>query len=209
MGVFSKKNENLQRDIELAAAIKRGDADALEVFYNTYFNRLYKYIYYRVGQDHQHAEDIVHDTFMTAISKIDQFSPERGNLEAWLVITSRNLISSRRTQIEHTRENEFSWGALDRELDEIFAALDKDSSPVAALENKELASLIGATMGSLPEEYSSLLEMKYITDLPVREIARILKRTEKSIESQLGRARAAFREVLTKLSAAGNAQAGC
>lgn len=209
MGIFgNKKDESRQADIELAAAIKRGDPEALEIFYNTYFNKLYKYVYYRVGQDHQHTEDVVHDTFMAAINKIDQFSPERGNLEAWLIMTSRNQISARKDQIDRTRANEFSWGALDRELDAIFAAIDTGDGPVKALENKELSDLIGATMGSLPDDYSSILEMKYIANLPVREIARILKRTEKSIESQLGRARQAFREVLTALADKGG-RAAC
>ena len=50
-----------------------GDEDILASFYEKYFSRLYRYIYYRVGRDHQHAESVVNDTFVNAIEKIDNF----------------------------------------------------------------------------------------------------------------------------------------
>ena len=66
---------------------------------------------------------------------------------------------------------------------------------------EELRELVGAAMGSIPAEYAKLLEWKYVDNLAVREIAGTLKKTEKAIESQLTRARVAFREAFTSLAA--------
>ena len=87
-----------------------------------------------------------------------------------------------------------SWSMLDSEIENILADFDARALPESALESEELRALVTATMSSLPESYSRLLEMKYISNLSVRQIAAILKKTEKAVDGQLTRARMAFRE---------------
>lgn len=201
MGLFSGKEDQARKgERRMMRAIAKGDDDALEIFYNTYFSKLYRYAYYRVGRDHQHTEEVVNDTFMEAITKADQYDPDRGSVESWIITLSRNRIRSSNASVGRAREYERSWSLLDGELEGLFADLDQGRVPDAALENKELGELVGATMGSLPENYSTLLEMKYMTGMPVREMAHILQKTEKSVESQLTRARIAFREAFKMIA---------
>jgi RNA polymerase sigma factor (sigma-70 family) len=89
---------------------------------------------------------------------------------------------------------------LDGELESLFRDMDSRNLPDAALESQELRDLVGTTMGSIPEAYGKLLEMKYISGLSVRDIASSLRKTEKAVESQLTRARVAFREAFTVLA---------
>ncbi len=190
-----RKRGKLSREgADLVRRVARGDERALEVFYNAYFQRLYRYIYYRVGRDHQHAEEVVHDTFMEALEKAGRYDSQRGSVESWLITLSRNRIRSSNATIGRAREYEQSWSMLEGELDTLFADLDRGHLPDAALERKELTDLVGATMVLLPEAYAKLLEMKYIAGLTVRDIAGLLRKTEKAVESQLTRARVAFRE---------------
>ncbi len=184
----------------LVGRIADGDEDALEIFYNTYFPRLYRYVYYRVGRDHHHTEEVVHDTFMEAVTKADRFDPERGSIESWIITLSRNRIRSSNATVGRAKEYEQSWSMLDGELETLFADLDENNLPEAALESEELKSLVGATMGSIPENYSRLLELKYNKNLSVRDIAGMLQKTEKSVESQLTRARLAFREAFKMIA---------
>ncbi len=201
MKLFSLgKNKKGDDQAALLKAIARGDEDSLEIFYNTYFPKLYRYIYYRVGRDHQHTEEVVNDTFVEALDKISRFDSSRGSIESWLITLSRNRIRSSNTTVGKAREYEQSWSMVDGELDTLFADLDKGNLPDYALENQELGDMVGATMGSLPEDYSRVLEMKYMSNMSVREIADILKKTEKSVESQLTRARTAFREAFKALA---------
>ncbi|MCC8180891.1 MAG: hypothetical protein LIP23_08295, partial [Planctomycetes bacterium] len=69
----------------LLARIAKGDEKALEEFYETYFSRLYRFVYYRVGRDHHHSEEVIHDTFMEAVEKAGQYNPSRGSVESWLI----------------------------------------------------------------------------------------------------------------------------
>ncbi len=195
MRLFSKKLTNDRKeDAKLITAISKGDEEALEIFYNKYFPKLYRYIYYRVSRDHQHTEEVVNDTFIEAIEKSSKYDVNRGSIESWLITISRNRIRSSNTTVGKAKEYEQSWSMLDGELETIFADLDSGKLPENILENKELADLVGATMGSLPENYSKVLELKYMSNMPVREIAKVLSKTEKSVESQLTRARTAFKE---------------
>ena len=193
--LFGKKQTEERRDdANLISLIAKGDEEALEIFYNKYFPKLYRYIYYRVGRDHQHTEEVVNDTFIEAIDKANRYDASRGSIESWLITISRNRIRSSNATIGKAREYEQSWSMLDGELETIFADLDNGNLPDSILENKELADIVGATMGSLPENYSKVLELKYMSNMPVRDIAKLLSKTEKSVESQLTRARTAFKE---------------
>jgi RNA polymerase sigma factor (sigma-70 family) len=134
---------------------------------------------------------------MEAVDKIERYDPERGSMEAWLITLSRNRIRSSNATMGRAHDYETTWSMLDGELDTIFADLERTGDQEKSIEREELADLVGTVMGSLPEEYSKLLEMKYIEDLSTREMALHLDKTEKAVESKLTRARASFRQFFT------------
>ncbi|MDR1518732.1 MAG: RNA polymerase sigma factor [Planctomycetota bacterium] len=193
---------------ELLAKIAKGDEKALEEFYEIYFPRLYRFVFYRVGQDHHHSEEVVHDTFMEAVEKAGQFNPSRGSVESWLITMSRNRIRSINAIMIRPRKYEQSWNLMDGKFDNLLADMNRNNLPDAALENDYLRTLIAAIMGSIPREYSSLLEMKYISNLSVHDISQTVHKTEKAVESKLTRARAAFRDAFKTLSAVPAAELG-
>jgi RNA polymerase sigma-70 factor (ECF subfamily) len=192
----------------LLQRISRGDEKALEEFYETYFSRLYRFVFYRVGRDHHHSEEVIHDTFMEAVEKAGQYNPERGSVESWLITLSRNRIRSTNALMTRPHEYEKSWSMVDGELESLFADMDRNNLPEAALESECLRTVVGATMGSIPQEYSKLLEMKYILNLSVRDISKAMHKTEKAVESQLTRARNAFREAFKSMAAVPAADMG-
>lgn len=192
----------------LLASIAKGDEKALEEFYDTYFSRLYRFVFYRVGRDHHHSEEVIHDTFMEAVEKAGQYNPSRGSVESWLITLSRNRIRSTNALMTRPHEYEKSWSMVDGELESLFADMDKNNLPDAALESEYLRTLVGAIMGTIPQEYSKLLEMKYISNLSVRDISKSVHKTEKAVESQLTRARNAFREAFKTMAAVPAAELG-
>ncbi|MDR3078087.1 MAG: sigma-70 family RNA polymerase sigma factor [Planctomycetota bacterium] len=193
---------------ELLTRIAKGDEKALEGFYRRYFARLYRFVYYRVGRDHQHTEEVIQDTFMEAVEKAGQYNVSRGSVESWLIVMSRNRIRSNNALMARPHEYEKAWDFVDGELDDLFASLNRGDLPEAALDNDYLRTLIGAIMGSIPREYSRLLEMKYMANLSVREISKSIHKTEKAVDSQLNRARNAFREAFKAMSAIPAAELG-
>lgn len=188
-------------EAELVEKIRRGDEAALEHFYGLYFPKLYRYVFYRMGRDHHHAEEVVNDTFIEALDKIERYDPARGSVESWLIMLSRNRIRSANAAMTKPLEYEKSWSVMDGDLENLFADTDRGNLPQTALEDAEVRAMVEAVMGGLSPEYRQLLEYKYVQDQSVREIARRIGRSEKAVESQLTRARAAFREAFREVAA--------
>ena len=189
-----------QQDAELMSRVSKGDTTALESFYTSYFQRLYRYVFYRVGRDHHHTEEVVNDTFIEAIEKAKNYDATRGSIDSWLITISRNIIRSLKTTIGRAREYEKSWTTIDGDLEGLFADMSRNALPESELESEELKILVGTALSGLPEGYAELLIMKYVQNLSVRDIAVNLNRTEKAVESQLTRARLAFRESFNQLN---------
>jgi len=64
------------------------------------------------------------------------------------------------------------------------------------VESAEDRILIEQALSSLPFEYRQTLVLKYVEDLSVVEISRIMKRSPKSVEGLLSRARKSLKMVL-------------
>lgn len=168
----------------LKRGIQTGDARALSALHDAHVRPLYSFCFFRLGRDHHAAEEVVQETLLLALERIDEWEPDRGDLDTWLAWLSRNLI--RRANEARRR---FAGGlvepaSLDPELDD---ALDEGEAVTVALER-------------LPGHYRSVLERKYLQGESVRAIASSQQTTEKAVESLLGRARDAFRSVFLGLS---------
>ncbi len=180
-------------DKALAIRVSRGDEKAFEEFFREYFPRLFRFVLSRTDGDEALAEEVVQRTLCQVMYKLDTY---RGDapLFTWLCTACRHEMSShfRKTGREET------FGEPDAESREIQEALESMTGPAAGPETEQqqadLARLVGATLETLPANYASALEWKYMQELSVSEIGRRLGIGEKAAESVLSRARNAFRE---------------
>jgi len=129
-----------------------------------------------------------------------RFDPSRGSLESWLIMLSRNRIRSANAALSKPLEREKSWSGLEADLEAMFPDLRQDAFPSAVLENSELGAVITSVMAGLSPDYRHLLEAKYVRGETVRDMAVAAGRTEKALESQLTRARGAFREAFREVA---------
>jgi RNA polymerase sigma-70 factor (ECF subfamily) len=73
-----------------------------------------------------------------------------------------------------------------------------DGPETSAL-RKESSLMVHTALDSLPPRYSQVLEMKYLDNLPVKEIADRMNLRPKAAESLLTRARNSFRKSYARL----------
>jgi len=180
----------------------RGDAGALETFYEQHVDGLYAFVFYRVGRDPALAEDVVQETFTRALDRLDEFDEARGSMATWLCVLSRNVIRKHLGSHARSRELAARWEQVDRTLAQVFAALDHKPLSDEVIERQETRDLVNVTIAHLPEHYRQVLEHKYIGDESLAELARRLDVSEDAAKSLLARARRAFRDAFVALSQA-------
>jgi len=182
----------------LVEAILGGDRVALDELHARAAAPLYRFVLARLGGSVPDAEEVVQETFLSALEGLHRFEG-RSSLETWLAGIARHHISRRRRRASRERVADL-LEELDPEIDRLLADLSREELPDEILERAETEDLVGATMASLPWHYQELLRDKYIESLPVDEIARRRSATPKAVESNLSRARRAFQKTFELLA---------
>lgn len=181
------------QETELVARLRQGDAAALEQLYRQYVDRVYSVVFHQVGQNKSVAEDIVQETFLSALRSIGKFRG-KSKLYTWLCsIAYHKVADFYRRQGREARHSEHPSGINAAELQRI-----KDSEPLASskIESEEDRQVIERALLSLPLDYRQVLIFKYVEQMSVAEISLIMRRSPKSVEGLLTRARKELRNCL-------------
>jgi RNA polymerase sigma-70 factor, ECF subfamily len=161
----------------------RTDAGAFGELYERNVDRVYSYVYYRVGNATD-AEDLTARTFYQALAGIDRYSDRGVPFAAWLYRIAHNLVAN-----HHRSRHRWQLGSLD---DEESLPTPRDH-PERTAEKHEMQSALWAAIGRQPEERQRLLILKFADRLSNDEIGRLMGRTESSIKSLYHRTLKALR----------------
>ena len=181
-------------DLQLAHRLLEGEDAAFAEFFADYFPRLYRFILRRTDRDGETARDVVQSALLKGVQKIDSYRGE-ASLFTWFCQIARNELSD---QSAKSRAQDRTLVALENDPS-VRATLESmqwaaDSEPEEVLQRDQATDLVHAALDYLPQRYARLLEMKYIEELPVENIARRMGVTTISVQSLLARARSAFRD---------------
>jgi len=188
------------RDKDLARRMLGGDECAFDEFFDSNFQRLYRFALARLGNDPEDAEEVAQTTLCKAISKISTYRGEAA-LYTWLCTFCRHEIHA---LIEKKQRQPRSVDLIE-ELPEIRAALESLSLPLGsgpehAFRRGEISRQVQLALDHLPSHYGNALEWKYMEGLSVKTIAERMGLSPKAVESLLTRAREAFREGFVSLA---------
>ncbi len=181
----------INTEAEIVAGLQLGDSRAIEQIFNTYFNRLYTFVFHEVGRDQSVAEDVVQETFIGAAKSAKKFNG-KCQVYTWLVNIARHKIADYYRKTKHERKNPSpdSTNTIQQILIENSASLGN------FVESAEDRLLVEQALRNLPADYRQTLVLKYVEEMPVAEISKVMKRSPKSIEGILTRAKKALRDNL-------------
>jgi RNA polymerase sigma-70 factor (ECF subfamily) len=179
-----------------------GQAEAVQALTELAVQPLYAFCLYRVGRNRHLCEEVVQETFLRCLRELGHYEPARSgnNIFPWLTGLARNEIHRILSRERGGISLEAMWAKVDKELMTIFARLESEPFGDALLEREETRELVNATMAQLPSHYRDALEAKYVTGKSVRDLASQWGASEKAVESQLTRARKAFRATFLALT---------
>ena len=172
---------NDETALKLAA---QGDQEAFGVLYERYVSRIYSYIYYRTGNQHD-AEDLTARVFFRALRHVENYQDRGLPLSAWLYRIAHNLVAN--WHRDNSRRNEVP-------LDEILLVRHGGDLPeVVLIENEEKEKLL-KVIHHLPADRQQLILLKFGEHLSNAEIGRVMGRSEGAVKSLYHRTLLSLRE---------------
>lgn len=154
--------------------------------YHSYVSEIYQYVYLRTGMNKALAEDITQDIFVDVYRGMSGFkglSSER----TWVFKIARNKLND---FYRKQYSPKFEVVEIDDYMTEY---LEDPSQDIQELLIKSFErEKVRACLHGLPEQYRIVLILKYIDEKTVKEIASIVEKSPKAIESILQRAKNAF-----------------
>jgi len=152
--------------------------------YERYHSGVYKYIFYRVG-DQSLAEDLTMEVFVKAIEAIDTYNYRGVPFSAWLYRIGSNLV------VDHFRRQP-ARPALS--LEEKLVSGDNASADKLELEfgHQELRQ----ALAELTDDQQQVIILKFVDGLSNYEVAQVLGKTEGAVKSLQHRALASLGRVL-------------
>ncbi len=179
-----------------ALAVKAaGDPDAFVQLYNTYFQRVYRYTYYRCG-DQPSAEDLTGRVFERLLVAINQYSPQKGPFEAWLFTLARNVVN------DHYRRQRFPWLPWDA----FHQQPAREPSPEEQAEHQDALDALAQALQKLDRRSLDMVSLKFFARLTNRQIAGMLHMSESNVGVALFRALGRLRQWM---AVEGHGLSGC
>jgi len=185
----------MEQDRLLVQRLLAGDQDALRRFFDEYFDRLYRFAYARLRGDAALAEDAAQNAMVRALRGLSGFRGEAG-LFSWLATICRNEIADLVEKSARVAAHTVSLDAEGGARDAAHSVAAPDGAGDRALAGAERLRVIRQVLDELPGRYGEMLELKYIEEWDVERIARHVGLSFDAAQSQLQRARVAFRSAL-------------
>lgn len=164
-------------------AVLAGGSGAWRAWFDAHYEPLARYARWRCGGLADLTDDVIQETWLTAVRRVRDFDPAKGAFFDWLCgiasNAARGAVRARCRRVARYRP---------------LLAGDERPAPDAR-DAAAKAERVALALAELPDRYEAALRAKYLDQKPVAQIAAEWRESVKAVESLLARARAAFREV--------------
>jgi RNA polymerase sigma-70 factor (ECF subfamily) len=172
---------------KLALKMKRGDRRAAAQLYDELLPKVYGFLFTRTGKK-EVSEDLCQDIFLKLVEKIDTFDSDRGRFTVWFWQMTRNVL------IDYYREKK----------EAPFSSFEEDT--VAAMATTEMPNIeeriryskLKEFLATLAHEERELFELRYVVEMPYKDIAVVLAKSEGSLRVAALRIKEKVRKELSK-----------
>jgi RNA polymerase sigma-70 factor (ECF subfamily) len=175
-----------------SALIERAkqDPEAFGELYERYVDRIYNYIYYRVGNAHD-AEDLTARLFYRVLKALPRYVDRGAPFASWLYRIAHNLVAN----FHRDRRRRPSLS-----IDDLPLISNWREAPEQVAEQHDEERTLWQAINGLSEDRRELLTMKFGEGLSNAQIGNLMGRTEGAIKSLYHRTLISLREELERRS---------
>ncbi|CAM3495779.1 RNA polymerase subunit sigma [Rouxiella silvae] len=164
---------------ELMQAIAAGDRQAFEHLYRLTSPRLFA-VALRMLRRHAWAEEVLHDSYITAWNRASSYNPTLSSPMTWLTHIVRNRA------IDWMRGSDNQWQELEEGVED--SLNEEVDQPLNRLQHDSDAKKLAECLGHLPVEQRQSLVLAYYQGLSHGEVSDHLQQPLGTIKSWIRRA---------------------
>ncbi|BCX15819.1 MAG: ECF subfamily RNA polymerase sigma factor [Candidatus Parcubacteria bacterium] len=167
--LYNLKKGDLDQDEEvLVKQAIEGDAKAFGLIYDKYQPSIFRFIYLKVGH-REEAEDLTHQTFLSAWQSIGEFQQRNLPISSWLYRIARNKV----IDYYRTRKMTLELEKNDQESEENLA-----TNPFESLSQKMSLEIVEKALRLLPPHYQDVLIMRFVEEMSYKEISQVIGKSQ-------------------------------
>ena len=190
--IFARTELSSIDERELIERFQNGDTEAFNPLILKYKQKIYNLLYLRVG-DRETAKDLSQDVFLKAFQALPHFKQDSA-FYSWLYrIASNCSIDFMR---KRKRTEVLMFGELPLDADNTLQMMQVYPSPSEMVENEELGRIIRKAVRQLSPGQRRVFKLRYRRELPIKEIAVRLNKSEGTIKAHLHHAHKKLRSLL-------------
>lgn len=154
-----------------------------ERFYDRHIDRVYRYVFFRVSQNVDVAEDLTSEIFMKALKAFHSYDPDKSQV-AWIMTIARNHV------INHYRDRKEIV-----DVDEVAFKLEGSDGRDELVKTDE-QMMIQEGLSQLTLEERTLVEMKHLQGYRYKEIGEVVGKSPGAVRVQVHRAMKKLQTIL-------------
>jgi len=161
----------LEDEQKLVERAKEGESSAFGLLYDYYLPKIYRFVLVKVGQ-REEAEDITHLAFLKAWENINRYSNRGYSFGSWLYQIARNTIT------------DYYRGGTSSQISLEDAAEPESDEPRPGHDLDTKAEYVKAInlIGKLGEMEQDVVIMRFVNDMPLREVAKAVGKSEGAVK---------------------------
>ncbi len=156
--------------------------DEYEELYKKYSTDVFNYIWYRVGHDHELAEDLMQEVFVRAFAKLKNFQNKGYSYRTYLLTIAKNVL------VNYFKKKKPIVGLEDYQ--NIPTEITQDQEVNRKLE----AGNLWCAVQDLSHNERDVILMYYKNDMKIKDIGTVIKKTPNAVKIILTRGRKKLKE---------------
>lgn len=181
----------VDEDIRLVSQVMTGDQSAFRLLVERHQDFVFS-IALRVVRSREEAEEIAQDVFVKVYRSLSSFE-QRSGFRTWLyTVTYRAAIDKYRTL-------KAPQTSLDDDRSAFQVAERTESGPASQTQQSDLRAQLQLALNRLKPEDATLIELFYLHEQSVKDIADITGLSLSNVKTKLHRLRESLKEQLTHL----------
>ena len=173
-------------DRPLIERVRRGDQDAARILFERYFDRIYNYVYARLGRA-EDAEDLAIDTMTRSLTRLDLFHDQGVAFASWVYRIAHNAT------IDHYRRQGKAT-LVPLESAPMPVTADPSELALEQLANDDLRQAVR----ELTDEQQQVLILRFFQDLTAAQAAQIMGKSVGAVQALQHRALGSLERALDR-----------